>query len=959
MPKYENLVQIETKPKPIKKKILARGCDECPCKRGWKKGYPPVMGKVKGKRLFIWAQNPGRNEIRKRKELVGRAGKLLWKELRKFGVKREDCDIQNAVRCLAYERDESGYRVPRMTPTKEEIKCCSLHTEEALEKSKARVHLILGQIAARQVLGREYTKGKTIFWSDTLKAKVIVTLHPSYFLYAGKNKRFKEFQNALSVAADEAFGRKIKAPEGLENFQILLKQDYRTVLTYKDAKAAYKDLMKYVERNRRLSPDFEWDTIDGKKIGLCYGFCPKPGLTYVFFLDHPQNLDNPDRKKVRRIVQKLLEDKHVKKTFHHGCSDVPATKQIYGWKIRGFDYDSELGAYFYDSDLKKYGLSNIANRWFPEFSNYKEVTMPEALGEGRDYKKGRKAGELHYSNVPINKLTLYNGADCDLSKRIELKCQNSAPQSIMNIYRDASFTVSRMQSNGPKLDYVYHGLLEKIFPVKVAELKDKLRKISGHKKLNPNSPPQLLPIIYDEMKLEPITAFIKGKEVEQKNSRIGTLELLNEANPTKFVTKLLEYKHYNSINSKGLKSFKNSADKHNGQLATTWWLTGTITYRLRSGGSSEGEEGKKRGIINLQNIFKDKMVKNLVCSDTDWYSFQEDWYHRIFESFKHKHKNWGKLFEIDEKKKEPTEDAKKYILTLHNEFDRKINWKEFRKLICFLAFDFSQMEVRVLAQMSEDPKLIEYFEKEIDIHSAVGAELTGWTVESIKNDPAIRATIKAIIFAIMYGKKIKGLYQQLINAGVKISFHRVEELWNKFWKRFKRVKELLDSFIEQSERVGYVETLFGTRRAIGEDDRRGTFSENQAVNTPIQGTAHQISVIAMAILFRKMKELQKLQDLKMEVHDQLVWGTPMEDIPEANELGSKLLTEDVITVIKEDFGINWKVPLKADGEAGLRLGTMVKLGKQVNMAHWANEVCLLSEARNRDVRKELEKVHAN
>jgi uracil-DNA glycosylase family 4 len=955
MPSYENLVQIETKKVKNKKLTLdERGCDHCPARKGFKYGFGPVMGKVKGKRLFIWAQNPGAKEVKRKKELVGPTGEILWHEFKKLGVKRKYCDVQNSVRCLPNEKDSSGYRVQRNTPNKEEIHCCSIYTENALNKSKAKVILILGLVAARQVLGREYKKNTKIFWSEKLKAKAIITDHPAFFLYAGKKgQRFKDFQATLKLAAEEAFGKQIKAPKGLENFRTLLKQQYIKVDTKELAKKAYRDIKFYaLKRKQSIAVDFEWK----KDIGLVYGFSPKKHLTYVFILDHPKNLDNPDRKIVKKYTKLLLTDKKIKKIFHHGCSDVPATYRIYGWKIRGFDYDSELGAYFFDSSIKAYGLSRLAERWFPEFAGYKEVTMPEALPPGEDYKKGRKLGTLDYSRVPINKLVLYNGADCDLSKRIEQMTKGVVNKPLMSVYIDASFTIDEMQHRGPMLDYRYHEELTKIFPVRVAELKKKLQKICGHKELNPNSSQQLLPIIYDEMGLDAPTIFVKGKEVVTQNCRATTLELINEEQPTKFISNLLTYKWYNALNTKGLKSFKKSADLHDGLLRTTWWLTGTITFRLRSGGGGQSVEEKEKGIINLQNVPKDKMIKNLIISDDKWYKVQDYWYKNLFNIFKSKNKKYKRLFEIDEKKKERTERAKALVVLFHKFSEGLFSHKEFSDLYAFLAFDFSQMEVRVLAQMSEDPKLIEFFEKGVDIHSAIGAELTGWTVERIMNDAHTRAACKSIIFAIIYGKQHKGLYQQLKNEGVKISFERVGELLEAFWKKFKRVRQLMDSFKEQAEEYGYVETLFGARRPISDDDTRNTFTGNQAINSPIQGTAHQISVIAMALLHRFKDKYKLLQDLRMEVHDQMIWRTKVKYLPEANRLGSKLLTEDVIKTIKDDFGIKWKVPLKADGEAGFRLGTMVKLGKEVNLNYWLNEVCLISEARNRDVRKELRKV---
>src|SRR5271154_769889 len=161
---FANLIQIE-QVKPSTPGLKKRGCSFCPLNE--KKGIHKVFGKVKGRKIFIWAQSPGQQENKKRKELIGPSGRFLWHELGKVGIKRKHCDIQNAVRCLPADLNLNVYPPLKMrAPTNEETKCCSIYNEQAMSHSKARIHLIFGAVAAKSLLGREYKKDNKIFYSE-------------------------------------------------------------------------------------------------------------------------------------------------------------------------------------------------------------------------------------------------------------------------------------------------------------------------------------------------------------------------------------------------------------------------------------------------------------------------------------------------------------------------------------------------------------------------------------------------------------------------------------------------------------------------------------------------------------------------------------------------------------------------------------------------------------------------
>jgi len=117
---------------------------------------------------------------------VGKSGKLLWQELNRVGITRDICDVQNCVRCFPADRNEDGWPALTMRdPSKEEIHCCSKFTKLALEKSKAKVHLVFGEVAAKALLGNEFRKGRKAFWSEKLQAHVRCMWHPSYLVRQG------------------------------------------------------------------------------------------------------------------------------------------------------------------------------------------------------------------------------------------------------------------------------------------------------------------------------------------------------------------------------------------------------------------------------------------------------------------------------------------------------------------------------------------------------------------------------------------------------------------------------------------------------------------------------------------------------------------------------------------------------------------------------------------------------
>ena len=187
------------------------------CRLNQVPGIHKVMGEVHGREVFVWGMAPGPKENDERKEFVGKSGELLWQELERVGILRSKCDIQNVVRCYPANRDEDSFPALKMRdPTKEEIRCCSVYTKRAIERSQAKVHLVFGRIAAKTLLEAEFKKGKKEFWSGKLNARVLCIWHPSYLVRQGysaggakaPNEKFKQWRKDLELAASLLVGNR-------------------------------------------------------------------------------------------------------------------------------------------------------------------------------------------------------------------------------------------------------------------------------------------------------------------------------------------------------------------------------------------------------------------------------------------------------------------------------------------------------------------------------------------------------------------------------------------------------------------------------------------------------------------------------------------------------------------------------------------------------------------------------
>ena len=221
----------------------------------------------------------------------------------------------------------------------------------------------------------------------------------------------------------------------------------------------------------------------------------------------------------------------------------------------------------------------------------------------------------------------------------------------------------------------------------------------------------------------------------------------------------------------------------------------------------------------------------------------------------------------------------------------------------FTDADYSQIELRVLAHMSEDSQLIEAYKMDEDIHRITASKVFHTPFEEVTD--LQRRNAKAVNFGIVYGISSFGLSQDL-----SISRKEAAEYIEQYFATCPEVKKFLDRQVENAKKEGYVTTMFGRRRPVPElsssNFMQRSFGERVAMNSPIQGTAADIIKIAMIRVWRRLKEENLSSRLILQVHDELLIETAEEE------------TEKVKAVLDEEMkaAADLAVTLEVDMHTG-------------------------------------------
>lgn len=222
----------------------------------------------------------------------------------------------------------------------------------------------------------------------------------------------------------------------------------------------------------------------------------------------------------------------------------------------------------------------------------------------------------------------------------------------------------------------------------------------------------------------------------------------------------------------------------------------------------------------------------------------------------------------------------------------------------FLAVDYSQIELRLLAHLSGDEHLVRAFNEGEDFHAETAARVFGVPVSEVT--PDLRSRAKAVNFGIVYGQQAYGLSQSL-----HISMAEARDMIDRYYEAYPGVRTFLDNVVARAKQTGYAETMYGRRRHIPElkaknPQLRG-FGERTAMNHPMQGTAADIIKIAMVRVSRRLEEESFAAHMILQVHDELDFECPVDEV------------ERLTTMVRDvmEHVVDLRVPLIAEASTGI------------------------------------------
>lgn len=490
------------------------------------------------------------------------------------------------------------------------------------------------------------------------------------------------------------------------------------------------------------------------------------------------------RRENEEILSGLLQDERLTK-YVWNLKELLILLSAEGGTLAGKTIDPAVAAYLLDPGQDGYTIEALAGKYLDYKTLFARKGMKRYSREGLllvEQRPAEVAGEGAQVCWRLAESVLERLGDEGL---VDHFCQVEMP--LTRVLAD-------MELTGVKLDADVLTHMSKELAQELEVLAEEIYALAGEE-FNINSPKQLQTILFDKLKLKPVSKTKTGYSTD-----VSVLERL--AREHKLPGLLLDYRSKSKLKSTYVDVLPGLIDPLTGRIHSSFNQTVTATGRLSSKNP------------NLQNI-----------------PVKTDLGRRIREAFV----------------AEPG--------------------------CLLLSADYSQIELRILAHLSQDPKLVEAFQRDEDIHARSALELFG--VDEKALTPPMRAVAKTVNFAVIYGMSPYGLSQQLnISAGA------AKEYIDKYFQTYQGVKEFKERLLAEARANGYVSTLTGRRRYLpalnsGNSNVR-MLAERMAFNTPIQGTAADMIKVAMVDIWKGIRDSQA--KMILSVHDELIFEVPEPEV---------------------------------------------------------------------------------
>ena len=223
-----------------------------------------------------------------------------------------------------------------------------------------------------------------------------------------------------------------------------------------------------------------------------------------------------------------------------------------------------------------------------------------------------------------------------------------------------------------------------------------------------------------------------------------------------------------------------------------------------------------------------------------------------------------------------------------------------------LSADYSQIELRIMAHMSEDANMVEAFMEGADIHTATAAKVFGVLEEEVTRE--LRSRAKAVNFGLIYGQTAFGLSQ-----GLGISRGEAKEIMDSYFAKYPGIRTCMDKNIQYTRDHGYIKTIMGRKRFLPDIHSKNntvrSFAERNAINSPIQGSAADMIKIAMIDVHEETTKRALKSKMILQVHDELVFDAHKTELDELKSIVedkmANAISLKVPIVVEMDTGNNW------------------------------------------------------
>jgi DNA polymerase-1 len=223
-----------------------------------------------------------------------------------------------------------------------------------------------------------------------------------------------------------------------------------------------------------------------------------------------------------------------------------------------------------------------------------------------------------------------------------------------------------------------------------------------------------------------------------------------------------------------------------------------------------------------------------------------------------------------------------------------------------MSADYSQIELRIIAEFSKDESMIDAFKHGIDIHASTASKVYNVALADVTGE--MRRNAKMVNFGIIYGISAFGLAQRL-----NIPRGEAKEIIDNYFTQYPTIKAYMDGSIQQAREKGYVETILGRKRYLRDINSANAvvrgFAERNAINAPIQGSAADLIKVAMINIYNEFRAAKYNTKMTLQVHDELVFDVPLDEVEIVKPVIRKCMREAIkMTVpleVEIGVGHNW------------------------------------------------------